>query len=63
MCVLVQGQLVAEFDEDKLEAVLGAIPEDLPSQELCPWFKTVFIPFVRRVVPAGQVFISQSLHG
>lgn len=50
-----QGQITAEFDKCKLEAVLGAIPEDLPSKDLCPWFKTVFVPFVRRVNPSGQV--------
>lgn len=39
----------------KLEAVISAIPEDLPSQDLCPWLKSVFVPFVRRVIPSGQV--------
>ena len=53
--LLSQGQIAAEFDESKLEDVLGAIPEDLPSRDLCPWFRTVFVPFVRRVLPTGQV--------
>lgn len=53
--VLSQGQIAAEFDERKLEAVLSAFPEDLPSQDLCPWFRTVFVPFVRRAIPTGQV--------
>uniref|UniRef100_A0A8D3CAN9 Kinetochore associated 1 n=1 Tax=Scophthalmus maximus TaxID=52904 RepID=A0A8D3CAN9_SCOMX len=44
-----------EFDEHKLEALLSAIPEDVPSQVLCPWFRAVFVPFVRRVLPTGQV--------
>ena len=57
-----QGEIAAEFDESKLEAVLGAIPEDLPSKDLCPWFRTVLVPFVRRVVPTGQVgYILSSL--
>lgn len=53
--------MAADFDEHKLEAVLGAIPEDLPSQDLCPWFKTVFVPFLRRVIPAGQVRVDCSI--
>uniref|UniRef100_A0A3Q3FET0 Kinetochore associated 1 n=1 Tax=Labrus bergylta TaxID=56723 RepID=A0A3Q3FET0_9LABR len=44
-----------------LEAVLGAIPEDLPSQHLCPWFRTVFVPFVRRVIPTGQKLLARWL--
>ena len=35
--------------------MLDAIPEDLPSQDLCPWLKSVFVPFVRKVIPPGQV--------
>ena len=50
-----QGEIAAEFDESKLEAVLEAIPEDLRSKDLCPWFRTVLVPFVRRVVPTGEV--------
>lgn len=49
-----EGQIAGEFDESRLEDLLSAIPQDLPSQELCPWFKTVFVPFVRRVLPRGQ---------
>ncbi|CAL9708810.1 unnamed protein product [Knipowitschia caucasica] len=49
-----EGQIAAEFDEQKLEEVLRSIPEDLPSSDLCPWFKSVFIPFVRRALPSGQ---------
>uniref|UniRef100_A0A3Q1HII4 Kinetochore associated 1 n=1 Tax=Acanthochromis polyacanthus TaxID=80966 RepID=A0A3Q1HII4_9TELE len=47
-------EIAAEFDESRLEAVLDAIPQDLPSHSLCPWFRTVFVPFVRRVLPGGQ---------
>lgn len=50
-----QGQIAAEFDERMLEDMLNAIPEDLSSQDLCPWFRTVFVPFVRKVIPTGQV--------
>uniref|UniRef100_A0A8C4EAU2 Kinetochore associated 1 n=1 Tax=Dicentrarchus labrax TaxID=13489 RepID=A0A8C4EAU2_DICLA len=56
-----EGQITAELDERKLEAVLSAIPEDLPSQDLCPWFRTVFVPFVRRVLPTGQKILARWL--
>uniref|UniRef100_A0A3Q4H507 Kinetochore associated 1 n=1 Tax=Neolamprologus brichardi TaxID=32507 RepID=A0A3Q4H507_NEOBR len=50
-----------EFSESSLEAILSAIPEDLPSQDLCLWFKTVFVPFVRRVLPQGQRILAKWL--
>ncbi|XP_007572204.1 kinetochore-associated protein 1 [Poecilia formosa] len=56
-----EGQIALEFKEKSLEAVLGAIPEDLPSQDLCPWFRTVFVPFVRRVLPRGQRILAKWL--
>ncbi|XP_068422638.1 kinetochore-associated protein 1 isoform X2 [Clinocottus analis] len=56
-----EGQIAAEFDESKLEAVLSAIPEDLPSQDLCPWFRAVFVPFVRRALPTGQKILARWL--
>ncbi|XP_035999642.1 kinetochore-associated protein 1 [Fundulus heteroclitus] len=56
-----EGQIALEFDEKRLEEILGAIPEDLPSQDLCPWFRTVFVPFVRRVLPRGQRILAKWL--
>ncbi|XP_069555465.1 kinetochore-associated protein 1 [Brachyistius frenatus] len=56
-----EGQIAAEFDESRLEDMLSAIPEDLPSQDLCLWFKTVFVPFVRRVLPRGQRILAKWL--
>ncbi|XP_028269515.1 kinetochore-associated protein 1 [Parambassis ranga] len=56
-----EGQITAEFDESSLEAVLSSIPEDLLSQDLCPWFRTVFVPFVRRVLPRGQRILAKWL--
>ncbi|XP_029961373.1 kinetochore-associated protein 1 [Salarias fasciatus] len=56
-----EGQIAAEFDESKLEALLSAIPQDLPSQQLSPWFKTVFVPFLRRVLPGGQKILAKWL--
>ncbi|XP_033947948.1 kinetochore-associated protein 1 [Pseudochaenichthys georgianus] len=56
-----EGHIAAEFDERNLKAVLDVIPEDLPSQDLCPWFRTVFVPFVRRVLPSGQKILARWL--
>ncbi|XP_034396520.1 kinetochore-associated protein 1 isoform X2 [Cyclopterus lumpus] len=56
-----EGPIAAEFDESNLEAVLSAIPEDLPSQDLCLWFRAVFVPFVRRVLPPGQKILARWL--
>ncbi|XP_074493975.1 kinetochore-associated protein 1 [Sebastes fasciatus] len=56
-----EGHIAAEFDESKLEAVLSGIPEDLPSRDLCPWFRTVLVPFVRRVLPTGQKILARWL--
>ncbi|KAM3610515.1 uncharacterized protein V6R79_005093 [Siganus canaliculatus] len=56
-----EGQIATEFNEAQLEAVLSAIPEYLPSQDLCPWFRTVFAPFVRRVLPPGQKILARWL--
>nr|XP_057927381.1 kinetochore-associated protein 1 [Doryrhamphus excisus] len=54
-----EGQIAADFSESSLQAVLDAIPEVLPSQDLCPWFRTVFLPFVGRVLPAGQRILAR----
>ncbi|KAM4577000.1 kinetochore-associated protein 1 isoform 1-T1 [Odontesthes bonariensis] len=54
-----EGQIAVEFDESSLEAILSAIPEDVPSKDLCPWFRTVFVPFVRKVLPRGQRILAK----
>ncbi|XP_041855994.1 kinetochore-associated protein 1 isoform X1 [Melanotaenia boesemani] len=56
-----EGQIAADFDENSLEAVISTIPEDMPSQDLCPWLRTVFVPFVRRVLPRGQRILAKWL--
>uniref|UniRef100_A0A673YP68 Kinetochore associated 1 n=1 Tax=Salmo trutta TaxID=8032 RepID=A0A673YP68_SALTR len=50
-----------EFDERGLDALLSSIPEDLPSQDLCLWLRSVIVPFVRRVVPRGQKILARWL--
>ncbi|CAN9513185.1 unnamed protein product [Ophioblennius macclurei] len=56
-----EGQIGAEFDESRLEALLSAIPQDLPSQELAPWFRTVIVPFLRKALPGGQKILAKWL--
>uniref|UniRef100_A0A8C7D1B4 Kinetochore associated 1 n=1 Tax=Oncorhynchus kisutch TaxID=8019 RepID=A0A8C7D1B4_ONCKI len=50
-----------EFDERGLDALLSSFPEDLPSQDLCLWLRSVIVPFVRRVVPRGQKIVARWL--
>ncbi|XP_057687174.1 kinetochore-associated protein 1 [Corythoichthys intestinalis] len=54
-----EGQIADGFDETGLRAVLDAIPEDLPSRDLCPWFRSVFLPFVWKWLPAGQKILAR----
>ncbi|KAF7661602.1 hypothetical protein LDENG_00258100 [Lucifuga dentata] len=56
-----EGQIAAEFNDSGLEALLSAIPEDLPSQDICPWFKMVVVPFLRRTLPRGQKILARWL--
>ncbi|KAM8866405.1 kinetochore-associated protein 1 [Synchiropus picturatus] len=54
-----EGHIRTGFDTGKLEMLLDAIPEDLSSQDLCPWFRTVVLPFVRKVLPKGQKILAR----
>ncbi|KAE8635123.1 hypothetical protein XENTR_v10002517 [Xenopus tropicalis] len=56
-----QGEFESKFDEKMLEILLNAIPANIPSHDLCPWFKNILIPFVRRIVPKGQRIIAKWL--
>nr|DBA23163.1 TPA: hypothetical protein GDO54_014103 [Pyxicephalus adspersus] len=56
-----QAELESKFDEKILEKLLGIIPANIPSQELCLWFKNILIPFVRRIVPKGHRIIAKWL--
>lgn len=38
-----------------LENLLNSIPTPVSLQKLCPWLRNDVVPFVRRVVPEGQV--------
>ncbi|XP_056145204.1 kinetochore-associated protein 1 [Lampris incognitus] len=54
-----EGEIAGKFDEEGLESFLGAIPEDLQSQDLCSWFRTVIVPFVRKMLPNGQRILAR----
>uniref|UniRef100_A0A673YPM6 Kinetochore associated 1 n=1 Tax=Salmo trutta TaxID=8032 RepID=A0A673YPM6_SALTR len=56
-----EGEIAVQFDERGLDALLSSIPEDLPSQDLCLWLRSVIVPFVRRVVPRGQKILARWL--
>ncbi|XP_075033881.1 kinetochore-associated protein 1 [Mixophyes fleayi] len=56
-----QAEFESKFDEKMLENLLSTIPANIPSQELCLWFKNILIPFVRRIVPRGQKVVAKWL--
>ncbi|XP_034780996.2 kinetochore-associated protein 1-like [Acipenser ruthenus] len=56
-----QPEFESQFDVEALEKLLNIIPADIPSRELCLWFKSVIIPFVRRIVPKGQKVLARWL--
>uniref|UniRef100_A0A8C8H4A5 Huntingtin-interacting protein 1-related protein n=1 Tax=Oncorhynchus tshawytscha TaxID=74940 RepID=A0A8C8H4A5_ONCTS len=56
-----EGEIAVQFDERVLDALLSSFPEDLPSQDLCLWLRSVIVPFVRRVVPRGQKIVARWL--
>ncbi|KAJ8005659.1 hypothetical protein DPEC_G00120230 [Dallia pectoralis] len=56
-----EGEIATQFDDQGLQDLLTSIPEDLPSQELCLWFRNVIVPFIRRVLPRGQKFLARWL--
>ncbi|KAJ8380268.1 hypothetical protein SKAU_G00010460 [Synaphobranchus kaupii] len=56
-----EWQFVEQFDEKVLDSLLSSIPENIPSKDLCLWFKSVIIPFVRRTLPKGQKTLARWL--
>ncbi|XP_072000100.1 kinetochore-associated protein 1 [Engystomops pustulosus] len=56
-----QAEFESKFDENILENLLSRIPANISSQDLCLWFKNIFIPFVRRIVPKGQKIVAKWL--
>ncbi|MEE6504053.1 hypothetical protein FKM82_005052 [Ascaphus truei] len=53
-----QADLECKFDEKMLEDLLNVIPANIPTHDLCSWFKNILIPFVRRLVPKAQKIIA-----
>uniref|UniRef100_A0A6Q2ZN00 Kinetochore associated 1 n=1 Tax=Esox lucius TaxID=8010 RepID=A0A6Q2ZN00_ESOLU len=56
-----EGEIATQFDDQGLQDLLNSIPEDLPSQDLCLWFRSIIVPFVRRVLPRGQKILARWL--
>ncbi|KAL4646609.1 kinetochore-associated protein 1 [Arapaima gigas] len=49
-----EPEFAEQFDENILDTLLSSIPKDIPSKDLCPWFRSVVIPFIRKTLPKGQ---------
>uniref|UniRef100_A0A8C4TIZ8 Kinetochore associated 1 n=1 Tax=Erpetoichthys calabaricus TaxID=27687 RepID=A0A8C4TIZ8_ERPCA len=56
-----QPEFEKDFSVEKLEIFLNSIPTDISSSDICLWFKTVIIPFVKRVVPIGEKILARWL--
>ncbi|XP_066465725.1 kinetochore-associated protein 1 [Tiliqua scincoides] len=56
-----QADFKDNFGIEMLDDLLAAIPVNVPLKELCLWFKSVIIPFVRQAVPQGQKRIAEWL--
>ncbi|XP_018608327.2 kinetochore-associated protein 1 [Scleropages formosus] len=56
-----EPEFAEQFDEKTLDALLSSIPKDVPSKDLCPWFRTIVIPFIRKTFPKGQKKLSRWL--
>uniref|UniRef100_A0AAY5JYA4 Kinetochore associated 1 n=1 Tax=Esox lucius TaxID=8010 RepID=A0AAY5JYA4_ESOLU len=56
-----RADIATQFDDQGLQDLLNSIPEDLPSQDLCLWFRSIIVPFVRRVLPRGQKILARWL--
>ncbi|XP_053135702.1 kinetochore-associated protein 1 isoform X2 [Hemicordylus capensis] len=49
-----QADFENDFGVNRLDELLNAVPATVSFKELCPWFKEVVVPFVRRFVAQGQ---------
>ncbi|XP_061116053.1 kinetochore-associated protein 1 [Conger conger] len=56
-----EWEFVERFDERVLDSLLSSIPENVSSKDLCLWFKSVIVPFVRRTIPKGQKALARWL--
>lgn len=59
---VIQADFESKFDVKMLENLLNSISTQIPVEKLCSWFKNDVIPFVRRIVPEGQVSGRDLLH-
>lgn len=53
--LLLQSHFVTQFSMEKLESLIGSIPEDLHSSIVIPWLQDDLVPFISRAFPSGLV--------
>ncbi|XP_064209384.1 kinetochore-associated protein 1 [Anguilla rostrata] len=56
-----EWEFVERFDEKALDSLLSSVPENIPSKDLCLWFRSIVVPFVRRTLPKGQKTLARWL--
>lgn len=53
--LLLQSHFVTQFSMEKLESLIGSMPEDLHSSIVIPWLQDDLVPFISRAFPSGLV--------
>ena len=53
--LLLQSHFVTQFSMEKLESLIGSIPEDLRSSIVIPWLQDDLVPFISKAFPSGLV--------
>lgn len=53
--LLLQSHFVTQFSMEKLESLIGSIPEDLHSSIVIPWLQDDLVPFISKAFPSGLV--------
>ncbi|RMX40569.1 hypothetical protein pdam_00016563, partial [Pocillopora damicornis] len=48
-----QSHFVTQFSMEKLESLIGSIPEDLHSSIVIPWLQDDLVPFISKAFPSG----------
>ncbi|XP_027709299.1 kinetochore-associated protein 1 isoform X3 [Vombatus ursinus] len=51
----------SRFDVNTLDNLLNSISTSIPMRELCLWFQSDVIPFVKRILPDGQRILAKWL--
>ena len=60
-CTGFQIEFKDRFEESVLSDILQSIPENTPSDELCPWLAEDLIPYTLRILPESVSLLASWL--